>query len=47
MTFDRKVYDENPDIGFMTYGQPVFEALIAEGSDSRIISRRSTEDPIP
>lgn len=28
MTFDREVYDGNPEIGFMTYGHPVFEALL-------------------
>lgn len=28
MTFDRKVYDENPDIAFMTYGHPVFDDLV-------------------
>lgn len=32
MTFDRKVYDENPDIGFMTYGHSVFERLLEIGS---------------
>lgn len=31
MTFDRKVYEANPDIGFMTYGHPVFEELIQRG----------------
>jgi hypothetical protein len=32
MTFDRLVYEENPEIGFMTYGHPVFDALLRVGS---------------
>ena len=34
-TFDRDVYDRNPDIRFMTYEEPVFTKLLAEivGSD--------------
>ena len=30
MTFDRDVYDRNPEIGFLTYRQPVFEELLTE-----------------
>ena len=29
MTFDRDVYDTNPEIGFMTYRHPTFESLLA------------------
>lgn len=29
-TFDREVYDHNPEIRFMTYGEPVFEGLLDE-----------------
>ena len=29
-TFDREVYDENPEIKFMTYGEPVFDGLLSE-----------------
>lgn len=33
MTFDHSVYDRNPDIGFMTYGNEVFDRLLeAEAS---------------
>ena len=28
MTFDRDVYDRNPEIGFMTYRHPVFDSLL-------------------
>ena len=28
MTFDLNVYDQNPEIGFMTYGHPVFDGLL-------------------
>lgn len=31
MTFDRSVYDQNPEIGFLTYGHPVFEQLLGLG----------------
>lgn len=30
MTFDRNVYDRNPEIGFMSYGHPVFDELIGD-----------------
>lgn len=30
-TFDRDVYDKNPEIRFLTYGEPVFEGLVAVG----------------
>jgi superfamily II DNA/RNA helicase len=35
MTFDRAVYEQNPEIGFMTYGHPVFDRLIRVGSEGR------------
>ena len=28
MSFDREVYDRNPDMGFVTYQHPVFESLL-------------------
>ena len=31
-TFDREVYDDNPEIKFMTDGEPVFEDLVGHGS---------------
>jgi hypothetical protein len=34
MTFDRDVCDRNPEIGFMTYRQPVFEELLKEALGS-------------
>jgi hypothetical protein len=30
MTFDRDVYDRNPEIGFMTYRQPLFDRLLGD-----------------
>jgi hypothetical protein len=30
MTFDRDVYDRNPEIGFMTYRQPIFEDMLQQ-----------------
>ncbi|MCL1599273.1 MAG: SNF2-related protein, partial [Actinomycetia bacterium] len=30
MTFDRDAYDRNPEIGFMTYQQPIFDAFLNE-----------------
>lgn len=33
VTFDRAVYERHADLDFMTYGQPVFEQLLAESID--------------
>lgn len=33
MSLDRDAYDHNPEIGFMTYGHPVFDELLRRGSD--------------
>ena len=33
VTFDRAVYERHADLDFMTYGQPVFEQLLAEAID--------------
>ena len=35
MTFDKVVYDTNPEIGFMTYGSPTFDKLLDVGDERR------------
>ena len=35
MTFDKDIYDTNPEIGFMTYGNPTFDALLDVGDEGR------------
>ncbi|HJQ96534.1 MAG TPA: helicase-related protein, partial [Acidimicrobiia bacterium] len=34
MTFSRMVHDLNPEIGFMTYGHPIFDGLLAIGTSA-------------